>query len=84
MGEKKKAAETFEKFLAQVGDFGWSRVLVGRAYQGQGMSQEAEIEFNNALVLDPTTPNANYFWAITILQGQWSERYSESVLTLAI
>lgn len=69
MGEKQKAAETFAKFLAQVGDFGWSRVLVGRAYQGQGMSQEAETEFNNALVLDPTTPNANYFWAITILQG---------------
>jgi tetratricopeptide (TPR) repeat protein len=55
--------------LAQVGDSGWSRVLVGRAYQGQGQSQEAEIEFNKALVLDPTTPNANYFWAITILQG---------------
>src|SRR5260370_7894952 len=69
MGEKQKAAETFAQFLDQVGDFGWSRVLVGRAYQGQGMSQEAETEFNNALVLDPTTPNANYFWAITILQG---------------
>jgi len=69
MGEKQKAAETFVKFLAQVGDFGWSRLLVGRAYQGQGLSQEAESEFHKGLVLDPTTPNANYFWAITILQG---------------
>jgi tetratricopeptide (TPR) repeat protein len=33
------------------------------------MSHEAEIEFNKALILDPTIPNANYFWAITILQG---------------
>ena len=69
LGEKQKAAETFANFLAQVGDFGWSRVLVGRAYQGQGLSQEAEAKFNKALILDPTTPNANYFWAITILQG---------------
>lgn len=69
MGEKQKAAETFVQFLAQVGEFGWSRVLVGRAYQGQGLSQEAEAEFHKGLVLDPTTPNANYFWAITILQG---------------
>src|SRR5258708_30775342 len=69
MGEKEKGAEAFAKFLGQVGDFGWSRVLVGRAYQGQGMSQEAETQFNIALVLDPATPNANYFWAITILQG---------------
>ena len=69
LGEKQKASETFAQFLAQVGDFGWSRVLVGRAYQGQGLSQEAETEFNKALALDPKTPNANYFWAITILQG---------------
>lgn len=69
MGEKQKAAETFVQFLAQVGDLGWSRVLVGRAYQGQGLWHEAETEFRKGLDLDPKTPNANYFWAITILQG---------------
>jgi tetratricopeptide (TPR) repeat protein len=77
MGEKQKAAETFIQFFAQVGDFGWSHVLVGRAYQGQGLSQEAEIEFNNALALDPTTPNANYFWAIMILQGNGGNATAE-------
>lgn len=82
MGEKQKAAETFTQFLAQVGDFGWSRVLVGRAYQGQGLPQEAETEFHNALARDPKTPNANYFWAITILQGNGANATPEVYLHL--
>jgi len=69
MGTKQKAAESFAQFLAQVGEFGWSRVLVGRAYQGQGLSQEAEVEFQKAVLLNPATPNANYFWALALLQG---------------
>jgi tetratricopeptide (TPR) repeat protein len=69
MGEKQRAAESFVQFLAQVGEFGWSRVLVGRAFQGQGLSEEAEMEFRKALLLSPVTPNANYFWALALLQG---------------
>jgi tetratricopeptide (TPR) repeat protein len=73
MGAKQKAAESFARFLAQVGEFGWSRVLVGRAYQGQGLPQEAETEFQKALLLDPATPNANYFWALALLKrNEWS------------
>ncbi len=69
MGEKQKAAETFSQFLALTGDFGWSRVLVGRAYQEQALQQEAEMEFQKALLLDPATPNAHYFWALTSIQA---------------
>jgi tetratricopeptide (TPR) repeat protein len=75
MGARQKAAESFAQFLAQVGEFGWSRVLVGRAYQGQGLSQESEMEFQKALLLNPATPNANYFWALAILQGNgWNPK----------
>ena len=69
MGEKQKAAETFSQFLALTGDFGWSRVLVGRAYQEQALQREAEMEFQKALLLDPATPNARYFWALTSMQA---------------
>jgi tetratricopeptide (TPR) repeat protein len=73
LGEKQKAAETFSQLLALIGDHGWSRVLVGRAYQEQKLPQEAEVEFGNALRLDPRTPNAHYFWALTLLQAnEWS------------
>lgn len=73
LGEKEKAAETFSQLLALIGDHGWSRVLVGRAYQEQKLPQEAEAEFGNALRLDPRTPNAHYFWALTLLQAnEWS------------
>ncbi len=69
MGEKQEAAETFSQYLALTGDFGWSRVLVGRAYQGNALLQEAEMEFQKALLLDPATRNAHYFWALTLLQA---------------
>jgi tetratricopeptide (TPR) repeat protein len=69
MGEKQRAAEILSQFLSIVGDFGWSRVLAGRAYQQNGLWQEAEMEFQKALLLDPATPNAHYFWAITLMQG---------------
>ena len=69
MGETQRAAETFSQFLALTGDFGWSRVLVGRAYQEQALQQEAEMEFQKALLLDPATPNAHYFWALTLMRA---------------
>jgi len=77
MGEREKAAEIFAQFLAQIGDRGASRLLVGRAYQGHGLPQEAEGEFQKALLLDPRTPNANYFWAISILQGNGNNPTAE-------
>lgn len=69
MGEKQKAEEAFAQFLKQVGDSGNTRLIVGRAYQGQGLMQEAVAEFQKALLLNPATPNAHYFWAIALLQG---------------
>jgi tetratricopeptide (TPR) repeat protein len=69
MGNKEAAAKSFSHFLVLVGNSGWSRVLVGRAYQKQGLRQDAEMEFQKALLLDPATPNAHYFWAISSLQG---------------
>ncbi len=73
LGEKQKAAERFQQMLELVGDHGWSRVLLGRAYQERQLNEEAEREFRAALRLDPRTPNANYFWAITLLQAsEWN------------
>ena len=73
LGEKQKAADTFSQLLALTGDYGWSRVLVGRAYQDQRLPQEAEAELRKALRIDPRTPNAHYFWALTLLQANaWS------------
>jgi tetratricopeptide (TPR) repeat protein len=69
LGEKQRAAETFSQFLAQVGDAGWSRVLVGRAYEEQALFAEAVQEFQEALRRDPATSNANYFWAVTSMQA---------------
>ncbi len=69
MGENQKAAESFSRMLALTGDDGWSRVIVGRAYLQQRMPQEAIVEFQSALRLDPRTPNAHYFWARTLLQA---------------
>jgi tetratricopeptide (TPR) repeat protein len=72
-GEKEKAADTFSHLLALTGDYGWSHVLVGTAYQKASMSEEAETEFENALRIDPRTPNAHYLWALTLLQAnRWS------------
>ena len=68
-GEKQEAAETFSQLLMFTGDYGWSRVLVGRAYQEQRLPLEAEAEFRIALRIDPRTPNAHYFWALTLLQA---------------
>ena len=68
-GEKQKAAETFSQLLVFTGDYGWSRVLVARAYQEQKLPLEAETEFQIALRIDPRTPNAHYFWALTLLQA---------------
>jgi tetratricopeptide (TPR) repeat protein len=72
-GKKEKATDTFSHLLAVTGDYGWSRVLVGRAYQEVSMPEEAEAEFGNALRIDPRTPNAHYFWALTLLQAnRWN------------
>jgi len=68
-GEKAKAGDTFSHLLARNGNSGWSHVLVGRAYQKGSMPEEAEAEFGNALRIDPRTPNAHYFWALTLLQA---------------
>jgi tetratricopeptide (TPR) repeat protein len=68
IGEKQKATEAFSQMLAVTGNHGWSRVLIGRAYQ-QNLPQEAVVEFQNALQLDPHTPNAHYYWALTLLQA---------------
>jgi tetratricopeptide (TPR) repeat protein len=73
VGEKQKAADSFSQLLALVGNRGWSRVLVGRAYQQQKLPQEAEAEYQNALMLDPRTPTAHYFWALALLEANgWS------------
>jgi len=69
MDEKQEAADTFNEMLARTGDFGWSRVLIGRAYHEQKMTKEATTEFQNALRIDPRTPNGHYFWALTLLQA---------------
>jgi len=68
MSDKEAAVKTFYQFLMLTGDFGWSRVLVGRAYQEQALAQEAETQYEKALLLDPTTPNVHYFWALSLLQ----------------
>jgi tetratricopeptide (TPR) repeat protein len=73
IGEKQKAADSFSQLLALVGDHGWSRILVGRAYQQQKQLQEAESEYQNVLTMDPRTPTAHYFWALALLQANgWS------------
>jgi tetratricopeptide (TPR) repeat protein len=73
LGDKEAAAERFSQFLNLVGDYGWSRVLIGRAYQGQLQLSEAETEFRTAVRLDPRTPNAHYFWALILLkENEWS------------
>lgn len=68
LGEKHQAADTFRKMLAMIGDAGWSRVLVGRAYLTQHLPQEAIAEFQNALRIEPRAPEAHYFWGRTLLQ----------------
>jgi len=69
LGEKDQAADTLKKMLALIGDSGWSRVLVGRAYLTQHLPQEAIAEFQNALRVEPRTPEAHYFWGRTLLQA---------------
>jgi len=68
MGKKQKAGDVFSQMLALVGEYGWSRVLVGRAYQEKRLPLESEAEFRTALRLDPRTPTAHYYWALTLLQ----------------
>jgi len=73
MREKEKAHETFSQVLVLTGDAGWSRVLIGRAYQERKFPQDAVEQFKTALQLDPRTPNAHYYWAFTLLQANdWS------------
>jgi len=73
MGDQDAAAKTFSQFLDLIGDFGWSHVLVGRAYQEQDFMQEARTQYEKALLLDPTTPNAHYFWALNLLkENSWA------------
>ncbi|GAC1674861.1 MAG: hypothetical protein PVS2B2_09340 [Candidatus Acidiferrum sp.] len=73
VGQKQSAAADFSQFLTLVGDRGWSRLLVGKAYQEAGMPAEAEAEFSSALRLEPLTANAHYYWAVTLLQkNSWS------------
>ena len=69
LGDQQKAADTFSQMLVLAGDDAWSHVLVGRAYQDRKLPQEAEAEFSKALQINPRTPNAHYFWALTLLQG---------------
>jgi tetratricopeptide (TPR) repeat protein len=72
-GEQQKAADAFSQLMVLAGDDGLSHVLVGRAYQDQNLPQEAEAEFSKALQINPRTPNAHYFWALTLLQSNaWS------------
>ncbi|HXM99020.1 MAG TPA: tetratricopeptide repeat protein [Candidatus Dormibacteraeota bacterium] len=68
IGEKQSAAADFAKFLNLVGEHGWSRLLMGKAYQEVEMPAEAEGEFAHALRLDPLTANAHYYWAVTLLR----------------
>lgn len=73
MDNKEAAAKTFTQFLGLTGDFGWSRVLVGRAYQEQAFMQEARTQYEKAVLLDPATPNAHYFWALNLLkENSWT------------
>lgn len=69
LSDRQKARDTFSQLLALTGDHGWSRILVGRAYQEQKLPVEAEAEFRIALRIDPRTPDAHYFWALTLLQA---------------
>ena len=68
MSDKEAAVKTFSQFLILTGDFGWSRMLVGRAYREQAFLEDAEMQFQKALLLDPATPNAHYFWALSSMQ----------------
>lgn len=73
LGEKEKAAERFRQMLELTGEHGWSRVLLGRGYQERQRNEEAVQEFRAALRLDPRTPHAHYFWAISLLQAnEWN------------
>lgn len=69
MDDKEAATKSFSRFLALVGDSGWSSVLVGRAYQEKGLAHEAQGHYQKALFLNPATPNAHYFWAMNSLQA---------------
>jgi tetratricopeptide (TPR) repeat protein len=69
LGEKDQAADTFKKMLAMIGDSGWSRVLVGRAYMTQHLPEQAIAEFQSALRIELRTPEAHYFWGRTLLQA---------------
>lgn len=68
IGEKENAAADFGEFLKLSGEHGWSRLLVGKAYQDAEMPAEAEAEFFQALRVDPLTANAHYYWAVTLLR----------------
>jgi tetratricopeptide (TPR) repeat protein len=73
LGDKDAANTAFTQFLALTGESGWSHVLVGRAYQAQGLGLEAQAEYRKAVLTDPATPNAHYFWALSLMQGNgWS------------
>lgn len=69
LGEKQKAASDFAELIKLTGEHGWSRVLIGQAYQKANQPQEAAEQFQKALQLDPKTPEANYYWALTLLKA---------------
>jgi tetratricopeptide (TPR) repeat protein len=69
LGDKEKAAGDFEELLRLTGEHGWSRLLVGQAYQKANLPEEAAAQFQKALQLNPRTPEANYYWALTLLKA---------------
>ena len=62
---KERAAEVFERMKRLVGDSGSLHVLFGRAYRDANDMPGAMREFERAVALDPKTPHAHYFLALS-------------------
>ncbi len=59
--EKAKAAAVFQQMTEVAGNRGIFHGLFGRAYQEEGLFEEAKQEYKKAAALDPKIPHIHYF-----------------------
>ena len=71
---KRQAARVFDNIVANVGDSGSLRVLIGRAYRDAEMQDDSIRELRRAVALDTKTPHAHYFLGLALLwKNEWTD-----------